>query len=65
MIADTSLEREKRIVTCSGAYKGGSLRVVRSGVGFNEGADLELEGIRNVWSVWNGFVFSLSHFLLI
>ncbi|KAK4702664.1 DNA damage-binding protein 1, partial [Phenoliferia sp. Uapishka_3] len=43
------------VVTCSGAYKGGSLRIVRQGVGLAELASLELEGIRQVWSIlWLG-----------
>ncbi|KAL8286521.1 hypothetical protein RQP46_004538 [Phenoliferia psychrophenolica] len=44
-----------QVVTCSGAYKGGSLRIVRQGVGLAELASLELEGIRQVWSIlWQG-----------
>ncbi|GAA5820215.1 hypothetical protein JCM10212_006784 [Sporobolomyces blumeae] len=39
------------VVTCSGAYKSGSLRVVRRGVGLTELATLELEGIQRLWSL--------------
>lgn len=38
------------VVTCSGAYKSGSLRVVRSGVGLHELASLEVEGVQRVWA---------------
>lgn len=40
-----------QLVTCSGAYKGGSLRVVRQGVGIHELARLELDGVQKVWSL--------------
>lgn len=38
-------------MTCSGAYKSGSLRIVRRGVGLTELASLELEGVQRMWSV--------------
>ena len=40
------------VVTCSGAYKGGSLRVVRQGVGMNELASVDIQGVQRLWSVW-------------
>ncbi|GAA5996047.1 hypothetical protein JCM5350_001648 [Sporobolomyces pararoseus] len=42
------------VVTCSGAYKTGSLRVVRRGVGFNEEATIDMEGVQRMWSLDNG-----------
>lgn len=39
------------VVTCSGAFKDGSLRVVRSGIGIEEQASIELQGIKGVWSL--------------
>ena len=39
------------MMTCSGAYKDGSLRVVRNGIGVREEADIELPGIQGVWSL--------------
>lgn len=39
------------VVTCSGAYKGGSLRVVRQGVGLSELANLEMDNIQRIWSL--------------
>ncbi|ORY81221.1 CPSF A subunit region-domain-containing protein [Leucosporidium creatinivorum] len=42
---------DSHVVTCSGAYKGGSLRVVRQGVGLSELANLEMEGIQRLWSL--------------
>ncbi|SCV68143.1 BQ2448_264 [Microbotryum intermedium] len=39
------------LVTCSGAYKGGSLRVVRQGAGLVEFACLALENVQRMWAV--------------
>ncbi|GAA5952645.1 hypothetical protein JCM3765_002231 [Sporobolomyces pararoseus] len=42
------------VVTCSGAYKTGSLRVIRRGVGFSEEATIDMEGVQRMWSLDNG-----------
>ncbi len=42
---------QKQLVTCSGAYKDGSLRIVRSGIGIQEQASLEISGIKGMWSL--------------
>lgn len=34
------------MVTCSGAFKDGSLRIVRNGIGINEQAAIELSGVK-------------------
>jgi DNA damage-binding protein 1 len=39
------------MLTCSGAYKDGSLRVVRNGIGVREEAAIDLPGIQGVWSL--------------
>lgn len=39
------------VVTCSGAYKGGSLRIVRQGVGLSELASLEMENVQRIWAL--------------
>ena len=41
------------MVTCSGAHKDGSLRVVRNGIGIHEQARVELPGIKGMWSLRN------------
>jgi DNA damage-binding protein 1 len=38
----------------SGAYKDGSLRIIRSGIGLVEQASLDVEGIKGVWSLRKG-----------
>ncbi|GAA5985538.1 hypothetical protein JCM10908_007016 [Rhodotorula pacifica] len=39
------------LVTCSGAYKTGSLRIVRRGVGFSEMAALEVPDVQKLWNI--------------
>lgn len=41
----------RHVVTCSGAAKDGSLRVIRSGVSVEEVATIELDGCRGVWTL--------------
>ena len=40
-----------QLITASGAWQCGSLRIVRSGVGVEEEASIELEGIQGLWGV--------------
>jgi DNA damage-binding protein 1 len=42
---------QRQLVTCSGAYKDGSLRIIRSGIGLQEQASLEVAGIKALWSL--------------
>ncbi|KAJ4810268.1 DNA damage-binding protein 1 [Rhynchospora pubera] len=50
-VVDLERQGQGQVVTCSGAYKDGSLRVVRNGIGINEQAAVELEGIKGLWSL--------------
>jgi len=50
-VVDVEKQGQGQIVTCSGAFKDGSLRVVRNGVGINEQASLEIPGVSGVWAV--------------
>jgi DNA damage-binding protein 1 len=50
-VIETGNQGQSHIVTCSGAYKDGSLRVVRNGVGVQERAVVPLKGIRGLWCV--------------
>lgn len=40
-----------QLVTCSGAFKDGSLRVIRNGIGISEHAQLDLEGIARIFAL--------------
>ncbi|OIW17905.1 hypothetical protein TanjilG_19874 [Lupinus angustifolius] len=58
-IVDLERQGQGQVVTCSGAYKNGSLCVVRNGTGINEQATfpsttdayVELQGIKGMWSL--------------
>jgi len=50
-IVDLERQGQGQVVTCSGAYKDGSLRIVRNGIGINEHATIELEGVTGIWSL--------------
>lgn len=42
---------QSQLVTCSGAYKDGSLRIIRSGIGIHEHANSDLESIKGIWAL--------------
>ncbi|KAF9365058.1 DNA damage-binding protein 1a [Mortierella sp. NVP85] len=48
-VVDLEGQGQGQIVACSGAFKDGSLRIVRNGVGINDRAVLELPGIKGLW----------------
>lgn len=50
-VVDLERQGQGQIVTCSGAFKNGSLRVVRNGIGINEQAQVGLPGIKGMWSL--------------
>lgn len=58
-VVDLDRQGQCQVVTCSGAFKNASLRVVRSGIGVEEQAVIELPGIKSVWSLRKSFE---SHF---
>ncbi|OLL24231.1 DNA damage-binding protein 1a, partial [Neolecta irregularis DAH-3] len=46
----------KAVVTCSGGYSDGSIRVVRNGIAVEELGSVDLEGIQAVWDLHNGLL---------
>ncbi|KAE8726043.1 DNA damage-binding protein 1 [Hibiscus syriacus] len=50
-VVDLERQGQGQVVTCSGAYKDGSLRIVRNGIGINEQASVELQGMKGMWSL--------------
>ncbi|BBN08966.1 DNA damage-binding protein 1 [Marchantia polymorpha subsp. ruderalis] len=50
-VVDLERQGQGQVVTCSGAFKDGSLRIVRNGIGINEQASAELQGIKGMWSL--------------
>lgn len=54
VVVDLESQGQGQVVTCSGAYKDGSIRVVRNGIGIGEQARVELPGIKGMWSLRTG-----------
>ncbi|XP_051128213.1 DNA damage-binding protein 1-like [Andrographis paniculata] len=50
-VVDLEKQGLGQVITCSGGYKDGSLCIVRSGIGINEQASIELQGIKGIWSL--------------
>jgi len=54
VVVDLERQGQGQVVTCSGAYKDGSLRIVRNGIGINDQASLALQGIKGMWALRSG-----------
>ncbi|XP_074660868.1 DNA damage-binding protein 1-like [Tubulanus polymorphus] len=48
-VVDLERQGQGQLVTCSGAYKEGSLRIIRNGIGIHEHASVDLTGIKGIW----------------
>ncbi|XP_060861972.1 DNA damage-binding protein 1 [Metopolophium dirhodum] len=48
-VIDLERQGQGQVVTCSGAYKEGSLRIIRNGIGIQEVATIDLVGIKGMW----------------
>ncbi|KAG1661544.1 DNA damage-binding protein 1 [Nymphon striatum] len=48
-VVDLERQGQGQLVTCSGAYKDGSLRIIRNGIGIHEHATTDLPGIKGMW----------------
>ncbi|XP_043235477.1 DNA damage-binding protein 1-like isoform X1 [Amphibalanus amphitrite] len=51
VVVDLERQGQGQLVTCSGAFKDGSLRVIRNGIGIHELASIDLAGIKAMWSL--------------
>uniref|UniRef100_A0A2S2P1T8 DNA damage-binding protein 1 n=1 Tax=Schizaphis graminum TaxID=13262 RepID=A0A2S2P1T8_SCHGA len=50
-LVDTNQRGYDQIVTCSGAYKDGSLRIIDNGVEIQQRAEIDLLGIKGIWTL--------------
>ncbi|XP_071830754.1 DNA damage-binding protein 1-like [Apostichopus japonicus] len=48
-VVDLDRQGQGQLVTCSGAYKEGTLRIIRNGIGIHEHASIDLPGIKGIW----------------
>ncbi|CAL8110980.1 unnamed protein product [Orchesella dallaii] len=51
VVVDMDKQGQGQLITCSGAYKEGSLRIIRNGIGIQEHATIDLTGIKGLWSL--------------
>ena len=66
-IVDFSLlirESNGQVVTCSGAFKDGSLRIIRNGIGINEQAAIEMDGIKGLWALKPSLTAAFDKYLV-
>lgn len=54
-VADLDKQGQAQIITCSGAGKDSSLRVIRNGVGLNELAMIPVSGVQGIWALQSSF----------
>eukprot|EP00898_Chlorokybus_atmophyticus_P002114 jgi/Chlat1/2903/Chrsp2S04662 len=64
-VVDLERQGQGQIVTCSGAFKDGSLRIVRNGIGINEQASVELPGIKGMWSLRSSLMDAYDTYLVV
>ncbi|XP_023326230.1 DNA damage-binding protein 1 [Eurytemora carolleeae] len=49
IVVDLEKQGQGQLVTCSGGFKDGSLRIIRNGIGIHELATIDLPGIKGMW----------------
>lgn len=50
-VVDLERQGQGQIITCSGSFKDGSLRIIRNGIGIQEHACIDLPGIKGMWAM--------------
>lgn len=53
-VVDLERQGQGQIITCSGSFKDGSLRIIRNGIGIQEHACIDLPGIKGMWALQIG-----------
>ncbi|RZF44982.1 hypothetical protein LSTR_LSTR001943 [Laodelphax striatellus] len=51
VVVDLEKQGQDQVITCSGAFKEGSLRIIRNGIGIQEHASIDLPGIKGIWAL--------------
>lgn len=59
VVVDLERQGQGQLVTCSGGFKEGSLRIIRNGIGIEEHACIDLPGIKGIWAL---SISSSKHF---
>lgn len=53
-VVDLERQGQGQIITCSGSFKDGTLRIIRNGIGIQEHACIDLPGIKGMWALQMG-----------
>ena len=64
-VVDLERQGQGQVVTCSGAYKNGTLRIVRNGIGINKAASIQVPGIKQMWSLRPSFRSSNDEYIVL
>ena len=63
-VVDLENQGRGQVVTCSGAFKDGSLRIIRNGIGINEQAAIEMDGIKGLWALKPSLTAAFDKYLV-
>jgi DNA damage-binding protein 1 len=63
-VIDIDQQGDSQILTASGGMKNGSLRIIRNGVGIEEQASLDLDGVKQMWSLKSKFSSKFEKYLV-
>lgn len=58
-VVDLERQGQGQMITCSGSFKEGSLRIIRNGIGIQEHACIDLPGIKGMWALKLGIEDSI------
>ena len=61
VVVDLERQGQGQLVTCSGAYKEGSLRIIRNGIGIHELASIDLPSIKGTQEFFFYFPFCTTY----
>ena len=64
-VVDLEHQGQGQVVTCSGVYTDGSLRVIRNGIGINEQASVDLPGVKGMWTLKTASSSAYDNFLVV
>ena len=62
VVVDLERQGQGQLVTCSGAYKEGSLRIIRNGIGIHELASIDLPSIKGTFLLIFLKIFIINFF---
>lgn len=64
-VVDLEKQGQGQLVTCSGAFKEGTLRIIRNGIGIQEHASIDLQGIKGIWPLKLDSANNLDNYIVL